>query len=209
VETLAKWQLTSRQNLAYDRINTINPMFLLFQLENEYIIGISEVNIGFEYAVDTHIVNLAREMGLPIYGLESSEQQLEILYNPPFEVMTARIMSFMSPEEFGELSGRAPLDELLNAYENNDFDSVRNNLATDMRVDNYCLFATYFIEIIASFRSTYYAHEIIRLLQETKNPTTFFIAVGLAHVVMSGGGEEFTDIIQQLELAGFAVISRW
>jgi uncharacterized protein YbaP (TraB family) len=209
VETLAKWQLTSRQNLAYDRINTMNPMSLLSQLENEYIIGISEVNVSFEDAVDTHIINLAREMGLPIYGLESSEQQLEIAFNPPFEVMVARIMSFMPPEEFSERSERAPFDELLDAYENNDFDSVRNNMATDMRVDNHCLFATYFIETVTSFRSTYYAHEIIRLLQETKNPTTFFVAVGLGHVVMSGGGEEFTDIIQQLELAGFAVISRW
>ena len=64
-------------------------------------------------------------------------------------------------------------------------------------------------EVIGNWRSTYFANEIARLLRETGEPTTFFVAVGLSHINRSGAGEGFTDIVEQLELAGFTAVPLW
>ena len=40
--------------------------------------------------------------------------------------------------------------------------------------------------------------KIARLLRETEEPTTFFIAVGLSHVIRSKIGEGFTDIANSM-----------
>jgi hypothetical protein len=57
-----------------------------------------------------------------------------------------------------------------------------------------------------NYRSTYYANVIAGLLQDTEEPTTFFVVVGKSHVVRSLAGDEFTDIVQQLGLLGIEAV---
>jgi len=61
-------------------------------------------------------------------------------------------------------------------------------------------FTRYMIEVLMNFRSTYYAERIAELLQDTDEPTTFFVAVGISHVIREG--EHLTNIVEQLELRG-------
>jgi len=101
------------------------------------------------------------------------------------------------------------LDELADAYENNDMEHNIYLLARDMCNERGCPFMDYFIDIVSTSRTINFANEIMSLLQNTEEPITFFMAVGLAHVMGSGMGEEFTDIIQQLELAGIYATPLW
>ncbi|MCL2250091.1 MAG: TraB/GumN family protein [Oscillospiraceae bacterium] len=208
VNTLATWNVAGAWNNIYESVNTVNPLFLILGLENELILEHSNAKANFENTVDAYIANVALELGLPIFGLESAEQQLDIMYNPPFEVMLTRIMNLLPREEFMEaLNGTTDLDNILKFYENNDFDLMNYYIAIDLGADIECTYVTYFREVIMNWRSIYYTEEIIRLLRETEEPTVFFAAMGVTHVIRSGAGEEFTDVIEQLELAGFTMIN--
>ncbi|MCL2424700.1 MAG: TraB/GumN family protein [Oscillospiraceae bacterium] len=202
IEVLKTW------NVVYEHVNTMSPIALILSLEQGIIINSSDLDVGIEAAVDGYIADIAIELGLPVIGLESLEQQTNIFYNPPFEVTMAGIMRFRSREEFMEFQFQdevASLNKLADYYENNDFASITASFAVELNPDEDCLYTIYMREYMLGWRSTYYAHEIMRLLQETEEPTTFFVAVGLGHVINSRTGDEFTDIVQQLVFAGFVV----
>ena len=199
--------------LAYDDINTMNPSLLVHTLVLTTAMNLADFDATIEASVDAYITSVAAELGLPVIGLESSTQQVDILFNPPFDVMLAHIMTLLPPDELVTYlmyeSYELTLDELAYLYENNDFDAINDSFATTLGAHIDDLYVTYMREIVSNWRSTYYANEIMRLLQVTDEPTTFFVAVGLSHINRSGAGEEFTDIVQQLKLAGFEPIPLW
>ena len=206
VEAIAGW------GIPYEDVNDMNPAFLVFSLEMELVQSLAVLEVNIDASVDAYVVDVAMELGLPIIGLESIEQQIDILFHPPFEVMLAQIMSFLPPMELMERieeSGALSLDELATLYENNDLEALIHAFGLEIGADAEDLFAIYMREIVMNWRSTYYANEIIRLLQETEEPTTFFVAVGLSHIIRAGAGEEFTDIVEQLELQGFTAVPIW
>ena len=57
-------------------------------------------------------------------------------------------------------------------------------------------------EIVFNYRSTLFAEEIIRLLQETEEPTTFFITVGIGHMI----GDDYGNVFNVLENHGFDIV---
>ena len=119
-------------------------------------------------------------------------------------------MSFLQQDEMIKIFTTPPtVDEFADYYRNNDFESINYVHSIEQGIDNDCLYITYLREVILNGRSIIYANEIMRLLRETEEPTTFFVAVGLSHIIRSGAGEEFTDIVQQLRLAGFTVTPIW
>ena len=204
VEVLDTW------DVRYENVRSVHPLLLVIDLENWLEFSLADLNDTFFDIVDVYIAGRARELDLPIIGLESLEQEIDMFYNPPFEVMLARIMKFKPLEESTEAFSNWPtLNDYATYYENNDFDSLLSIIAHEAGSRNECLYITYYRDIVFNLRSENFANEIIRLLQETKEPTTFFVAVGLSHIIRSGAGEEFTDIVQQLRLAGFTVTPIW
>jgi len=174
-------------------------------LEMDIVHSLSNLDRSPGATVDEYIANTALELGLPIVGLESAEQVLDIYFNAPFNVMVARIMSFLPRNDFLANHNEYPTsDDLINYYENNKIESTLDVYVIELGVHIECIYRIYVREKVSNWRSTYYANEIVRLLQETEEPSTFFVAVGLSHIIRSRAGEEFTDIIQQLEFAGFA-----
>jgi len=191
-------------------LETMNPMFLITDLENAHAMNLSNLDGSPRATVDDYINRRAVELGLPVIGLESFNQLYNIMYNPPYDVMLARIMLFLPLDEFVDSFNESLTpDDLGHYYQTNDFESINNYFASILGIDNDCLFTIYFREYIGNWRSTYYAHEIARLLQETEKPTTFFVAVGLSHINRSEAGDEFTDIVEQLKLLGFTVTVLW
>jgi len=199
--------------LAYDDINTMNPSLLVHTLVLTTATNLADFDATIEASVDAYIASVAAELGLPVIGLESGAQQVDIMFHPPFDVMLAHIMTLLPPNDLVQYltyeSYELTLDELAYLYENNDFGAINDSIATTMgaHIDN--IYVTYMREIVSNWRSTYYANEIMRLLLETAEPTTFFVAVGLSHINRSGAGEEFTDIVQQLKLAGLEPVPLW
>lgn len=203
-------EMAEAWGLMYSAVNTMNPAMLVHTLVINTVASLSEFDLGLGASVDAYIATVAKELGLPVIGLESSVQQTEILFNPPRDVMLAQVIALIPPNDLIHYlvyeTYELALDELAYFYERNDFDAINQSFARTLGSHIDDLFVTYMREIVANWRSTYYAHAIIRLLQETKEPTTFFVAVGLSHINRSSAGEEFTDIVQQLEIAGFAPV---
>ena len=199
-------------NMDYAAVNTMNPVFFVFNWSLGMILELADPAIDFGFSVDTYIAESAQMLGLPVRGLESIEQQMDILYNPPFEVMLAMIMDFASPEvliAYLDESDEMSIDEMVRLYEYNDFQPMIDSWAIVLGPESDDIFVTYTREVTSNWRSTYYANEIARLLRETEDPTTFFVAVGLSHIIRHKAGEGFTDIVQQLELDGFTVVPLW
>ena len=199
-------------DIAYEEVNTMNPAFLAFSLEMELAQLLADFEVGLGVSVDAYVEAIAVELGLPVIGMETAAQQLDILHNPPFEVMLAQIMNLQPPVEMIERllgSDELSLDELAALYENNDIVGLQHAFSLEMGADTDCLHAIYVREAVMNGRSVFYANEIIRMLRETEEPTIFFVAVGLSHIVRSGGGEEFTDIVQQMRLQGIVAVPIW
>ena len=205
VEMMVAWEIP------YEEANTMNPWFLAFSLEMELVSALSALDVSRDASVDAYVAAVAAELGLPIIGLESIEQQMELLFSPPLEVKVAGIKRLMPLNEMAIAlltSVEMTLDQMAYYYENNNLYALAHGWALEMRndIEAGCVMAAYSRDIIANWRSTYYANEIARLLRETEEPTTFFVAVGLSHIIRSWGGEGFTDIVQQLQLLEFEVV---
>ncbi|MCL2364692.1 MAG: TraB/GumN family protein [Defluviitaleaceae bacterium] len=196
--------MTMHWGINYANVNTMNPSMLVTQLMMQIALMFADnFDVDFYATVDSYIAQIAAQRGLPIIGLESAQQQVEIMFNPPHEVMLAQIMQLQDPmdmiNEFID-SGELTLDQIAHYYQQNDFTPILRSLALSVYDD--CLYIFYTNAIVHNWRSTYYANEIKRLLRETEEPTTFFVAVGLSHVIRSQAHHSLTDIIQQLQLAG-------
>jgi len=201
VATMAGW------GIPYAGMNTFHPAALITSLTMEFVASMSEFDISPDASVDVYIANVAAELGIPVIGLESAEQQASIIFDPPFEVVLAQIMDFGTPDEVIEAfyeSGALTLDQMAYYYEHNNFARLNSDMEYFLDVD--CLYAIYFRDIVMNWRSTYYANEIARLLRETGEPTTFFVAVGASHITRSIIGEPLTDIVQEMRLMGFDVV---
>jgi hypothetical protein len=204
VEMMDAW------GVSYNDVNTMNPAYFVWQLTMSIAISLSSLDVSIEASVDNYIASIAVQRGLPVIGLEPIEQQLDIVYNPPLEVLLAMIMHLHPPDVMVEAfleSGELTLDEMAYFYAANDFAPINDSFA--IIVDFDCPYLIYMREVVMDWRSAFYANEIKRLLRETEGPTTFFAAVGLSHVIRSGAHELFTDIIEQLTLAGFHPVPIW
>ena len=203
----------------HEMINTWHPTFLIssFELQQAMVLEASRAaetgaSLTLDTSIDTHIMNIAAERGSPHIGLESAGQQLELLYTPPLEVVVAQVMAFGTPAETSErMNDLGTLSDMAQWYETNNFQAFQDQFAraiqdeTPERLD-----ITYMREKLANYRSTYYARQIAELLRETAEPTTFFVAVGISHIVRARNGVEgVTDIVEQLYLLGIRAEPHW
>jgi len=201
--------------IPYGVVNRWNPNFFVYHLTMTLMMEMSELDFDIDASVDSYIAQIATERDVPVIGLESIEQQMDIVFNPPFEVMLASIMHLLSPDDMIEYfmaSNVLSLDEMAYHYESNNFSIINADISYELGVDSTyadCLYVIYMRDMVSNWRSTYYANAIARLLTETDEPTTFFVAVGLSHIIRSGAGEEFTDIVYELQLMGFYVDPIW
>jgi len=205
IEVLAEWGIEYDEEIRY-----MNPQLLLHSLAMQATISLMEGDLELGgRSVDSYIMDIALERGIPIIGLESIRQQTDILFNPPIEVIVDGIMAFLPPAELIEAlkaSDELSLDELAYYYETNNLTALYLALAMPFDLENESVSEKHMREMLLNWRSTYYANRIAELLQETEEPTTFFVAVGLSHIIRSGAGYGFTDIIEQLRLLGFEVV---
>ena len=209
VELMQLWEFPYNRETRY-----LNPQYIIRFLFNEISLAMmqGELQVWTE-SMDNYIAEIAREQGMQIIGLECATQQMEIFYHPPLEVVIDYIMTFPTPREVlwfmaherdrsAEDSG---LDELARLYETNNVSGMINTFGRSFNLGTESVSDAHFREMLGNWRSTYYANRIAELLQETEEPTTFFVAVGISHVIRSGAGAGFTDIVYQLRLLGFEV----
>lgn len=193
--------------MVYTLVNTWHPAFFVQMITTQIPMIISDLSFDVGDTVDGYVAAVAAARGIPIIGLETIEQQTRIAFLPPHDAMLALIMQLDTPDEMVRNFIEGPqmlLDDMAYYYRQNDFANAMQEFSLLLEVDD-CPWTAYFIAYVNNWRSTYYAHRIMDLLRDTDEPTTFFVAVGLSHVIRSWSGEGFTDIVAQMRLAGFTV----
>ena len=93
------------------------------------------------------------------------------------------------------------VQELANAYRANDIEKIRAMFSSDF-ADEDDIVAQFMQETLIRRRGAIFAGEIERLLRETNEPTTFFVTVGLAHII----GGEAGQVLHILRDRGFDVV---
>ena len=199
---------------SYADIYQMNPIALGMELIAEVQAELfAEKGIYYDeqVGVDGYILDFAVRHEMPIIGLEPILQQLRIGFAPDEEILTLANfdgnLEDIMYDVFTAFTSREELLEELREegtviyadYLYNDLETLIQGMeVTDEDLENE--FTRYMIEVLMNFRSTYYAERIAELLQDTDEPTTFFVAVGISHVIREG--EHLTNIVEQLELRG-------
>ncbi|MCL2199583.1 MAG: TraB/GumN family protein [Defluviitaleaceae bacterium] len=187
-----------------------NPVLLSLLITQLFLLEAADnLVMDTTHTVDFYVMSFAQAQKLPIIFLEPIEQQVRLLYLPPNEVIAHVARNFPTLEELlKELTKAAEAGHDLNGmaamYETNDLAALTN--FTALTLTNEDILTKHHRDMLYNFRSTYYANEILRLLRETQEPTTFFITVGVSHIIRSWAGEEFTDIVAQLTLQGVEAV---
>jgi len=200
----------------YEDVYRQNPIALSMSIQTDVSLALfREIGISPTYSIDFYVLNVAMEREVPIIGLEPTMQQVRIAFTPDEEIletagfdaftideiMEASVVDFVSRDALIEaLADEMNLHEY---YVANDLTRINELFQpTPEMMDN--AYGRYMIDVLMNFRSTYYANEIARLLQDTEEPTTFFVTVGISHVMREG--EHLTNIVEQLDLLGIEAV---
>jgi uncharacterized protein YbaP (TraB family) len=198
----------------YEEVYRMNPIALAMDLQVEATAELfAEQGIYYDeqIGVDGYILDYAMRHEVPIIGLEPLIQQMKIGYAPDEEILNragfdGSLENIMS-DVFTDFTSKDELLKMLRVEESVIYDDYLYNdlefMIAGMEVSNEELeneFTRYMIEVLMNFRSTYYAERITELLQDTDEPTTYFVAVGISHVIRTG--DHLTNIVEQLDLRG-------
>ena len=186
--------------VTYDNIKNLTPIavnsgfqFLMF--------GVF-AGLNFELSVDSYVVSVAQERGKTIIGLNCAMHETELFLDIPLEIQEYIFADFPDFATALEYIERLNLAE---AYATQDIEALREILAEMYYAAQNPFTEMYYYNMLY-VRDNIFANEIARLLRETEEPTTFFVTVGIAHLI-SGSGGGF--LLYNLENMGFELVPLW
>jgi len=179
----------------YELMNTLTP-FLLAQSAN--VEAIMDLGLQAEYSVDFYVLDFALERGLPIVGLNTLQSEAALLFDLPAQVQIAAAATMLDKAATLEATDDLQMIEM---YETQDLASFLELRLALAEPDDAA--SVHFLRYGLHGRCHIFAAEIGRLLTQTAEPTTFFITVGLLHII---GGDVDTNVLSLLSSAGFEVV---
>ena len=195
----------------YEDFYRMNPAFISTSVAVQYLIPM--MGLDFDYSVDDYVAMRAILSDRPVIGLAPMYTEIQTVFDLPLDVMIEQVESFVSREQIIELFMQEGyiMDAMIMAYANNDIETLRDVIAYV-----FSLYPDYELspgqlhtrDVVNFARSIQFGEAIENLLRETEDPTTFFVTVGVAHVVRGGTGindDGITNVINFLENAGFEV----
>jgi len=177
-------------------MNRFTPMFLSSGIVLPEIFV--EMDIYMEYSVDFYILRFAMENNIPVTGLNDLHSEISITLDLPREVQIA--VAKTTHDRATSLQMTREL-QMADMYETQNLDAF-----LQMRLDlalGEDAFSVYMLENIVHARCHIFASEIARLLRQTEEATTFFITMGILHII---GGDVDTNVLSLLSNAGFDVV---
>lgn len=151
-----------------------------------------------DYGLETYFMDFAAANDIPTIGLNPILHEMELGFNLPDEV---QIYAALALTDFDEAVAQTLI--LADAYARQDIDLLLYLLRYADLEDNP--FTQYMVDVLIIQRSIEFAQELIRLLAETEEPTTFFVAVGIGHMV----GNDHGNMLEYLSDAGFVLEPLW
>ena len=186
--------MSTYDSFFYAFMNMFTPMFLSVMVLPELL---SEMNLYMEYSVDFYLLNFAIQNGRPVIGLNDLHSELSITLNLPRDAQIAVAKATQDRATSLQMTRDLQMAEM---YEAQDLDALLELRLSLAEGDD--AFSLYMIEHIVHARCRIFAAEITRLLRQTGEPTTFFITMGILHII---GGDVDTNVLGLLSDAGFEV----
>ncbi|MCL2576603.1 MAG: TraB/GumN family protein [Defluviitaleaceae bacterium] len=187
--------------ITYRLIRHLTPAALLHEIS--YLV-LETLGVERKFSVDDYIENYAKTNKRPIIGLTSVLQQYKNVFDIPLDIQVYALEDFPDFETWLEFLDD---EEYIETYETQDIEAMRAVYAFDSPDD---LQLNPYVELIndrhLNVRNLHFSNEIARLLRETKEPTTFFVTMGIWHIL---GGEGGGQILIRLENEGFEVTPLW
>jgi uncharacterized protein YbaP (TraB family) len=183
--------------LTYEIVQGVTPVTLMATLES---IMLSLLGLDLVASVDSYIAGFAEMNNRPIIGLNCIISEFEIVFDVPLEIQAYALADF--PDFETMLAGFDEMGKIA-LYETQNFDGIRELLsAMAYHADNP--HAELMRHNLMYVRDNIFAAEIARLLRETEEPTTFFITMGIAHILRGYG-----YVFDFLEEKGFEFTPLW
>jgi uncharacterized protein YbaP (TraB family) len=181
--------------VSYQAIRNFTPWVVNILLAE---ITYDRVGITSAYGIDFYVLEFAQFHSLPILYLNSIEHELDLAFNLTDELQHYAAISIERMEvaiEYAEM--------LVWAYETQDIEQL-TALARESSLTGETLnpLEEYLVDVIIIQRSIEFAREIINLLTQTEEPTTFFVTMGIGHMV----GDDYGNVFNYLLDAGHEVI---
>lgn len=150
------------------------PSVLAFEL---YMSGLALSGNYGKYAVDVYFSGLAAERKMKIVGLETIESQLNSLFSPePLEMQIESVKQILVRMQI--ISDFA--DATCRAYYSNDFARLEKILLAGYG-DNPVRNPGYIRLFLA--RNYKMAERLEEIISETKEPSTYFVLIGVGHLL--------------------------
>jgi len=160
----------------------------------------SYISIYDEYSVDLYVLDFALTHDKPTIGLNDVFYETLLMFTIPIEVQAGLFEGFQDRDtalnEYIEA-----FNALIEAYETQDAERIHYIEFGNLQDYSNIPFVYYRHEVFA-YRTSIYANEILRLLRETEEPTTFFVTVGAAHII-------YGYIFRTLEANGIEIVELW
>jgi len=191
-----------------DEMYYMNPAFLILSLEQMMLSDLADIDVQAGITVDGYVVDFAARLGRPTVGLMDFEAQQRVLLTPPLEIMQYMVAQFLPYEEtlaMMQTEGIDLLDQMIYYYLTNNAAGVIRASHPDFDAATESTYDRYFREIVLNNRSTLFANEIIRLLEDADEPMVLFVTIGKSHLFRHMAGPYFTSTIEQLRLLGVEV----
>jgi uncharacterized protein YbaP (TraB family) len=190
-------KLSTYDIITYDMISALTPMAvttIITAIEIYPEIGLEE-----ESGVDNYLLDYALKNGKPVYGLNPLARELSLLFDLPYEVQLAIIEDFQDKQTTLEVLEETALIE---AYEAQNEQALLESLRYAFK-DQDNPFVKYMVDIMIVQRSVDFAREIERLLRETREPATFFVTMGIGHLI----GDDYGNVFNILRDKGYTITS--
>jgi uncharacterized protein YbaP (TraB family) len=188
--------------ITYDMVKNLTPAAVMFELS--WLVTENHGAVQRRLSVDDFVESVAVADSRPTIGLTTVLNQSENVFDIPLEIQAYALAGFPT---FWEWAGSYDEFDLIDAYANQDIEAIR---AMNMVYTSDYYEINPFTEMLnyrhLYVRNYHFANEIERLLRETEEPTTFFVTVGMWHII---GGEGGGRIIYHMENAGFDVTPLW
>ena len=185
--------------LTYELVENVTPVALLIGLET---VIYTLLGVDVEASVDAYIAEFAEANNKPVIGLNSILSEFDIVFNIPIEIQAYALVDF--PDFATMLAAHDDLG-LIELYATQNIDGIREMLMSIAAATEGNPYSDLLGYNLMYLRDNIFAEEIARLLQETEEPTTFFITMGIAHIIGGGYGIVF-DLLEEM---GFELTSLW
>ena len=187
-------EVVATYGLNYQAIRGLTPWVVSIMLAD---IAYNRVGITGSYGVDHYVMGFAQAHHLPILYLNPIEHEIELAFNLTDELQHYAALSVENLDVAIQ-----QVERLVEAYETQNIDMITTLVReSSLTGDAPNPLEVYIIEVIVIQRSIEFAREIIRLLEETEEATTFFVTMGIGHLV----GEDYGNVLNYLMDAGFQV----